>query len=368
LMMPKNSQSPYQVAYIAYRLSKLCTLPKSKHHNLIIACLLSQTGLLSKKKSHHSVTHHILHSSILFNHSAPYFKAQRPHNWEIDRQIFELSLLISNQLKNSLDMITHGQGIIENICSTQKSIFKPTLIKAIQELSSIEGFWFDLAYPDLPQLVLDSLEDHTLSLQMSHLNDLSIIFIHMLGYWCKETAIHSGGVSEVAVLLSKKHKFLKRDQDLMRISGYFHDLGKISISQSILTHTGCLTKREYNIVKSHSYYTYRILDMLPGIPCLKEWAGYHHERENGNGYPFHVCTKEQDLGVQIMAVSDVFTALRETRYYRKGLSKEMSLSTLQMMAHSELNQNIVTVLKSHYDEIDAARAKGHKTVKALLQH
>lgn len=54
---------------------------------------------------------------------------------------------------------------------------------------------------------------------------------------------------------------------------------------------------------------------------VTDWAAFHHEKLNGEGYPFHLDYSELDIGSRIMAVSDIFVALREDKPYRKTMEK-----------------------------------------------
>ena len=56
------------------------------------------------------------------------------------------------------------------------------------------------------------------------------------------------------------------------------------------------------------------------MQTVSEWAAFHHERLDGNGYPFHKKAHEINTGARIIAVSDIFTALIEDRPYRKGMN------------------------------------------------
>ena len=86
------------------------------------------------------------------------------------------------------------------------------------------------------------------------------------------------------------------------------------------------------IIKGHTYHTFRILHTIGGMPRITEWAAFHHEWLDGNGYPFRHEGKDLTLGARIMAVADVFTAITEDRPYRKGMAREDVLSVLNEQA------------------------------------
>jgi len=142
----------------------------------------------------------------------------------------------------------------------------------------------------------------------------------------------------------------------MRIAGYMHDLGKLAVPVEILDKPAHLNRNEFNVVRHHSFYTYRILEPIAALKTINTWAAFHHERLDGFGYPFHLREKELPLGSQVMAVADVFTALTEDRPYRRGMKRSDTLKVLDdMRADSALNGQIVSLLGKHYEELDAVR-------------
>jgi HD-GYP domain-containing protein (c-di-GMP phosphodiesterase class II) len=123
----------------------------------------------------------------------------------------------------------------------------------------------------------------------------------------------------------------------------------------ILEKTAKLTDDELNIIKRHAYYSFRILETIPGFDVITQWASHHHERLDEQGYPFKPSGKALTLGSRIIAVADVFTALAEDRIYRKALTSEESLQVLEEMAGSALSPYLVAILREHYDEINSIR-------------
>ncbi len=77
--------------------------------------------------------------------------------------------------------------------------------------------------------------------------------------------------------MSQLFGFSDIDVQLMKIAGNLHDIGKVIIPNTIIEKAGDLTKNEYEIIKSHSYYTYQILKRIPGLQSIIEWASNHHE-------------------------------------------------------------------------------------------
>jgi HD-GYP domain-containing protein (c-di-GMP phosphodiesterase class II) len=143
---------------------------------------------------------------------------------------------------------------------------------------------------------------------------------------------------------------------MMAIAGYLHDLGKLAVPKEILEKADKLSMEELNIVRSHTYHTYRILSHMEDFKTINQWASFHHERLDGSGYPFHISGFDFPLGSRIMAVSDVFTAISEDRPYREGMGIEKALSTIASMAKNHsLDPYVVSLLERNVQFVDDAR-------------
>lgn len=114
----------------------------------------------------------------------------------------------------------------------------------------------------------------------------------------------------------------------------FHDIGKISISESILNKPGRLTEEEFEIMKTHSAVGADMLENLPlhrDGPLVKiayEICRWHHERYDGNGYPDGLKGEEIPISAQAVSLADAYDALISERVYKKAFSHEKVLSMI----------------------------------------
>ena len=185
---------------------------------------------------------------------------------------------------------------------------------------------------------------------------MSKLFSYIIDFRSRFTATHSSGVAASSEALSRLVGFSERECRMMRIAGHLHDLGKLAVPAEILEKPAKLTEDEFNIIRSHTFYTYRILEPIGDLDVINTWGSFHHERLDGSGYPFHHKAQDLSLGSRIMAVADVFTAITEDRPYRKEMPSERALQVLQQMADSSaLDSNIVSLLRVHFDEINSSR-------------
>ena len=114
-----------------------------------------------------------------------------------------------------------------------------------------------------------------------------------------------------------------------------HDIGKVGIKDSILLKPGRLTPDEFEIMKTHVVLGHGTLastqKMYPGNVFLKfglEIARYHHEKWDGSGYMLGLAGDEIPLSARIMALSDVYDALRSKRVYKDAFSHEKTLAII----------------------------------------
>ena len=115
-------------------------------------------------------------------------------------------------------------------------------------------------------------------------------------------------------------------EDKMMNAAPMHDIGKISIPDTILQKPGKLTDEEYSVMKKHSVLGGEIIQEIFKDMDDKEFLNiaydvtrYHHEKWNGNGYPEGLVGKEIPFSARIMAIADVFDAISAKRCYRDAM-------------------------------------------------
>lgn len=277
--------------------------------------------------------------------------------------ILHLSDRLVLLLNKEQEVLGQVQGICDKVKAYSHKSFKPELIDVILDLAAREYFWFDVVSPSIGSILLRTVRPASIALDIDVLLDLALLFAKIIDFKSPFTATHSSGVAASAEMLAKYVGFSERECRMMRIAGYLHDLGKLAVPAEILEKPAKLTPDEFNIIKRHTFHTYRILETLDGLDVISQWASFHHERLDGTGYPFHLKKQDLSLGSRIMAVADVFTAITEDRPYRKGMNKDSALKVLeQMAAKSVLDAGLVALLRLHYDEIDYIRTAAQTAV------
>ncbi|GBF34603.1 HD-GYP domain [Desulfocucumis palustris] len=216
-------------------------------------------------------------------------------------------------------VLEQRKEIMAKLKSLSGALFDPVLVEVMEQVAVKESFWFDLLSKFLQYQLEEEAATDFVSLGMEDLLNLGNIFAGIIDGKSAFTHRHSRLVSAIAGMLAGKMGYGPEKCDMMLLAGLMHDLGKLTIPESILEKPGPLTAGEHDLIKQHTYYSYRILGMISGFEEIREWAGYHHEKLDGSGYPFHLRGGQLSHGARIMAVADIFSALVEDRPYRQGM-------------------------------------------------
>jgi cyclic di-GMP phosphodiesterase len=110
----------------------------------------------------------------------------------------------------------------------------------------------------------------------------------------------------------------------LRLGGYLHDLGKIAVSDGILLKPGPLDAAEWEKIRDHPAKGAELALGLRSLDDVRPIMRHHHEKWNGSGYPDGLAGDAIPLGARIIAVVDVYDALRTQRSYKPALSHEES--------------------------------------------
>jgi len=137
-----------------------------------------------------------------------------------------------------------------------------------------------------------------------------------------------------------------------------HDIGKVGIPDSILLKPGKLTREEFEVMKQHTTIGAQTLEeaypRFQDSSILKmaiDIAHYHHERWDGKGYPNGLKGDEIPLAAQIVAICDVYDAIRSVRTYKPAYSHEESLSEIRRECGTHFNPALCDAFFNCAEEI-----------------
>jgi len=144
------------------------------------------------------------------------------------------------------------------------------------------------------------------------------------------TAAHSARVAHYSVLLGRRIGLDEESLLMLRQGALMHDLGKIGISDEILNKPAALNDDEFSQMRDHPVLTALIMRPLKErFGAFAQIASWHHERWDGGGYPDGLKGEEIPLLARIVAIADSWDAMTGDRVYRKGMSRNKTLSIMR---------------------------------------
>jgi putative two-component system response regulator len=155
------------------------------------------------------------------------------------------------------------------------------------------------------------------------------------------------------------------DLDLLSAATKLHDVGKISISDTILNKPGKLTPEEFEVMKGHTLEGERIIDRIVNkvhnvedfLKNAKQLAGAHHERWDGTGYPRGLQKHDIPLLGRVMAVVDVYDALVSERPYKEAFTTEKAVQIIMENSGTQFDPDIADLFYSVRDKFEKIGAE-----------
>jgi putative nucleotidyltransferase with HDIG domain len=378
LVSPPINNHHKRVAYIAYNIALEMNLPNDEIQDIVLAALLHDIGAFSteeRKKiisfdtdmnKHAEIGYKLLKNfeplsqiAVLIKYHHTVFEKSN-HDIPIGSYIIHLADRLSLFFDEHDEILAQVPKVFEKI-SKKQSVFHPDAIAAFSRLAKLEHVWIETFSSSIGTAMIKRMEFTKEIIDLETLQGFAKIISQIIDFRSKFTSTHSSGVAAVAFELSAISGFSERECKQIEIAGYLHDLGKLSVSNDILEKNGSLNSEELNSIKKHTYYTYSVLINIRGLENIAVWAAYHHEKLNGNGYPFHIRAKDFSKLARIMAVADILTALAEDRPYRLGMDRESVEKILLSMAESgAIDKGIVDLTIRNFSRINEVRIKAQQ--------
>jgi len=131
----------------------------------------------------------------------------------------------------------------------------------------------------------------------------------------------------------------------LRASGYLHDIGKVTVDKRLFTKASALEPTEFREMADHTLVGHRI---IAGVqfpwPRVADVVRWHHERNDGSGYPDRLRKEQLSIPVKIVALADTFDAMIHERPYRPTLTLGQALSEIVRSAPGKYDGDVVQAL------------------------
>jgi putative nucleotidyltransferase with HDIG domain len=208
--------------------------------------------------------------------------------------------------------------------------FDPELVKAAISLGKQGHLWNNLESEELiTEVMAQEPQERRLTATEHNIDNICLAFADIIDAKTPFTYQHSNGVADAAVIIAQALGLPEQDVKTIRRAALLHDIGKLGVSNTILEKPGKLTAEEFTEVRKHPFFTYEILRRIPAFADFSTDAAAHHERLDGKGYWRGITGDQMSLAARILAVADVFDALKAKRPYRDALPLEKVFSIMR---------------------------------------
>jgi putative nucleotidyltransferase with HDIG domain len=240
--------------------------------------------------------------------------------------------------------------------------FDPDVANAFCSVAVKQSLWLDVENAAQRVIGLEPRAD-ILSADEASIDNICLAFADVIDAKSPFTYRHSTGVADAAVSIARMLSMGESDVTLIRRAALLHDIGKLSVSNTILDKPGSLTGDEWQVVRKHPQYSLEILRRIPSFHHLSEVAASHHEKLDGSGYFRNMSADQLSLPARILTVADVYDGLSAKRPYRDALPLEHVLAIMRKDAPRALDADCFEALK--YCSDSASSATGDLTRLSL---
>lgn len=167
---------------------------------------------------------------------------------------------------------------------------------------------------------------------------------------------HSRQVARYATLIARQLSLTDEKIEIIRKAGLLHDIGKLGIPESILFKPALLTEEEDKVVQTHVTLGEEILSKCRSLHPLIPIVEHHHERWDGNGYPYGLKGDQIPLEARIMNLADSIEAMASDRPYREGSDADAIIKELMTERGSQFDPTIVDAF------LDVLNEKGKSVI------
>lgn len=201
------------------------------------------------------------------------------------------------------------------------------------------------------------LLDAQVRLRTREIQDTQIEILRRLGQAAEfrdnETGGHIMRMSHYSQILALAAGFTPQAAEMLLIASPMHDVGKIAIPDHVLLKPGKLTPEEFEIIKTHPYSGFKLLDGHSSdlMKLSAKIALSHHEKWDGTGYPHALQGEQIPVEGRIVALADVFDALTSERPYKKPWTVEAAVEYITEQSGKHFDPKYVQLFIENLDKI-----------------
>jgi len=242
--------------------------------------------------------------------------------------------------ENSNDSKDEVAGVVPRSVICVPLVIKGKVIGAIEVLNKLDGNNFN----ERDMETLAGLADNAaMTIENIRLNE-SLLYsykdnvqklLSLLDVRESTAGKHSRRVSEYALIAANKLALSNEERQIIEYGAVLHDIGLLSVPDSILNKREKLTAEEWDVIRAHPVIGYNLLRGIPSLNQVSKLILYHHERFDGKGYPCGLKGDTIPIGARVIAVADAFDSMTVKHAYRAAMSPQNALAELSRCAGSQ---------------------------------
>lgn len=186
-----------------------------------------------------------------------------------------------------------------------------------------------------------------------------------------DTGSHIRRIGEYAAMMASHLGWKGAEIDHIRLAAMLHDVGKIGVPDAILLKPGPLTAEEHRIMQAHTVIGHQITSQSRNriMRSASEIARSHHERWDGSGYPDGAAGENIPFEARIVALADVYDALRSSRPYKEAIAHDEAVSVIVngdgRTSPEHFDPTLIEILERHGDDFLQISAWGDNSPSEL---
>ena len=250
-------------------------------------------------------------------------------------------------LADKLDLDFHLNGVFQNPSVKENLIayvrkykgtyFSPAVADTFLLLTKQDTVWRELTDMSIASTLKKSTPDFCVDQSYCEIRKMTQTFSKIIDAKSAFTQLHSSGLAEKAETMAKYYEFGEDKTQQLLIAADLHDLGKMSISNTIIDKPGILTTAEFSKMKTHPGVAKVCLEEIKGFEPIVQWIFHHHEKLDGSGYPQGLTGDKLDFESRLLICLDIYQALTEERPYRKA----MDFKAAGIVLHDMVMKNLI---------------------------
>lgn len=262
----------------------------------------------------------------------------------VESQILRIADKTAFMLDTNKDL--DRELLIKGIKSRAGKEFSEDLYKALMDVLSEDRFWELIR----DEKKLEALSEERFAKIAKRKEDDKLAVRNVIRFFSEVLDVkhpytegHSRRVAYYSRLIALTMGLTADEIDKIELAAYFHDIGKLGIPRSILDKKGSLTNEEFEIIKNHAEYSYRITKDMAVFEHLANIVGADQEHWDGSGYPAGLKKKEIPIEARIIFVADAFDAMTSNRSYRKAMPVSDALKELKRSSGTDFDPEVVNI-------------------------